>query len=220
MSLPTPKTHAVRMLLTYYEKYYLDIRRCGCDVVQYPNGAPDEEGIVRVCTAHRWLDMRDRAMQYLVNARLSRPLPGKKTIDLIKASQGKEVLTISKGAEEIHSKLLDQNPLKIGPELVSYRVASPTKLGIVYADLVKINNSKAPVHTREHAPLLISSKMVLDLQYSHEQGSSTAADEALLYAPILILVDSGDKRLSFENIMEPLYSRQYGIAFVFKGKST
>ena len=205
------------MLLGFYDRFFDGkVRECICDEVPHPDYILDNEGKAVYCTAHRWLAFRDRAAIYLTNANYTRPLPQAKMMETLNKSAEKSIAIFKKRITEMKD-LIKPNPLLAEPTAYAYVVTQPIKLGLIMANEFHSNfEDDDNYHSGEHMPLFLTSKMIIDAEFSHKAELVKAIEQIIIYAPVLILSDSQDKRIAFKNLLEPIYSRPYGHAVVLE----
>jgi hypothetical protein len=216
--IPEVETAGLRMLLQFYQRLYGEgdnvVRTCRCNTIKYPAVSDDNV----MCFAHRWLDHRERCLNRLIDDKLTRPLPNGRLIKQIAQSIDSTLLKeIVEGLPKGFYTYLKGNPLQVEPEFVAFEVASPLKVSLLYVNSVHNNYEvEKTLHSVEHIPVFTTTKKLIDMEFSRDEAQSTAVEEILLYAPILIIADSGDARMSFDTITEPIYSRQYGTVMRFE----
>jgi len=213
-------TQELYQLITYYDRFFGKdkpaIRECVCDIALYPEvvRGPNQERIV--CEAHRWLDLRERAMTYLTNAGYARPLARDSMLQILCQSEHRALSILANEISELQ-KTLENNPLDIETTIHGFSVERPIKVGLILTHTLSTNfDEDEHYHTGEHFPVLLTSKMLADFEFSRDDLLSRTAKQLLLYSPVLIIIDSKDGRIPFSNLVESIYSRQYGIAIIIE----
>ena len=52
--------------------------------------------------------------------------------------------------------------------------------------------------------------------FSRDYNVAETAKEIMMYSPILLITDMNDGRIEFDNLIDPIYSRQYGLVVTFE----
>jgi len=214
--IPVTDTWAINRILEYYSWYFgTGTRLCTCDAVKYPKSLIDENGQGIMCPAHQWLDYRTTGINQLTDTGIIRKYPPEKTIERLEASEQKTF----DGITSLHPEIglyAKQNPLLSEADILFFLVQYPIKTGLVFASFMSKNLGIKEEHFGEHLPVLITSQSLIDMKYNKDYTIKQTVEDILIYSPVLIVIDSEDSRIPFDNLTEAIYSRQYGIALIFQ----
>jgi len=199
--------------LVYANFYCSKSRPCLCtEKHKYPD-VMVVEGFNVVCPAHLWLDKRELYQRQIVELGGLMPPSG----SVVSSTMSAEVTFIGSRLKkwQISDKLSYRNPFWEPPQIIEDDVGNtrfvPAKLGMCLANVIYREREKNKEHWAEHPVALVTKSDLINMMFSDPD----LYKDMLVLPPILIIADTRDKRMSFEEIVTPIYSREYGFAFIF-----